>query len=273
MPEPGGYNVAGNASEASLDQVNIWMRSTPWYQEMMRAWGQDPGHPSLNDAQRQAITREAQKNGVVVHEGDVEIDKGGNFDTRGHGLRNTLIVAGIAAASIATMGAAGAFAGAAGAGTGAAGAGGAAGGTLAATTTAPLMGMLPAGGVGLGAGGSAAALGGGAAATAGGWTGGAAGGHTAGGTLAAGGGLSATDRLLKAGKALSMAAPIVGALRYNNNNQNNAPDANQMIASNPQLKQLFDLQVGQAQRADPMHEALVRLSTRLLPNSAKSGGY
>jgi hypothetical protein len=99
----------GKPSEATIDQVNIWMRSTPWYQQQLRAWGQDPGHPTLTKAQSRQILREAQANGVVVDEGDMEVDNHGNFNPKGHKLRNVLVVAGIAGAAIATMGAAGVF--------------------------------------------------------------------------------------------------------------------------------------------------------------------
>jgi hypothetical protein len=109
----------GKPSEATIDQVNIWMRSTPWYQQQLRAWGQDPGHPTLTKAQSRQILREAQANGVVVDEGDMEVDNHGNFNPKGHKLRNVLVVAGIAGAAIATMGAAGVFGASAAAGSGA----------------------------------------------------------------------------------------------------------------------------------------------------------
>lgn len=154
----------GKPTEASIDQVNQWMRSTPWYQSKMQQWGQDPGHPTLNKDQSNELRQMAQAQGVVVDEGDMEIDNHGNFNPKGHKLRNGIIIAGIAAATIATMGAAGAFAGAAGAGAGgasgaaggaaAAGAGSAAGagGALASSTIGTgMMGGI-AGGTGLGAG-------------------------------------------------------------------------------------------------------------------------
>jgi hypothetical protein len=82
---------------------------------MMQSWGKDPAHPGgLTDAQRTQIVRAAQANGVVVDESHQEVDPNGNFRPIGHGLRNTMIVVGLAAATLATMGAAGAFSGAAG---------------------------------------------------------------------------------------------------------------------------------------------------------------
>lgn len=149
-------------SEATLDQVNIWMRSQPW-------WSQIRGGNSgdLTKDQRQKILRAAQAAGVHVDEGDIEVDKGGNFNPKGHKLRNTLIVAGIAGATIATMGAAGAFSGAA-AGGGAASSGGAAaaaGGVLP-STGAITVSALPAGVAASGAVPAATAIGAGTAAAA-----------------------------------------------------------------------------------------------------------
>jgi hypothetical protein len=166
----------GQPTEVGIDKVNIWMRSQPWYQDLLRSWHQDPSNVHLNDSQKQQIVRQAQANGVVVDEGHMEVDPSGNFNPIGHKLRNTLIVAGIAAATIATMGAAGAFSGAAAAGSAGAGAGGGAaaagaGGTLGSTVIG--AGFVPgiAGGTGLAAGagaGAATAAGtGGALATAG----------------------------------------------------------------------------------------------------------
>ena len=148
MPDPTlGY---GQQSEQGIDRVNIWMRSTPWYQQQMRNWGQDPGHPTLTKSQSQQILRMAQAQGVVVDEGQMEVDDHGNFNPVGHKLRNTLIVAGIAGATIATMGAAGVFAGTAPI---------ASGGALASTTTVPLATGTIAGGTGLAAGAGAAGAG------------------------------------------------------------------------------------------------------------------
>src|ERR1035437_2454186 len=131
-PPSYGY---GQQTPASIDAVNIWMRAQPWYADLMQSWGKDPGHPSgLTDAQRTQIVRAAQANGVIVDESNQELDPNGNFRNIGHGLRNTMIVAGLAAATIATMGAAGVFSGAA------------AGGEIAATSSASdLVGLSAAG--------------------------------------------------------------------------------------------------------------------------------
>jgi hypothetical protein len=128
----------GQPTEVSIDKVNQWMRSQPWYQGLLKSWGQDPNNVHLNDQQKAQIIRQAQANGVVVDQGNMEVDPSGNFNPVGHKLRNTLIVAGLAAATIGTMGAAGAFSGAA-AGAMGAGAGGGAG--AAAGTAGTLAGI------------------------------------------------------------------------------------------------------------------------------------
>jgi hypothetical protein len=130
------------------------MRSMPWYQDLLRSMGVDPNGPvNLSDNQRRQVLQGAQQNGFVVDEGSMHIDESGNFDKNSHAVRNTLIVAGIAAATIATMGAAGAFSGGAAAGGAGAGAGAAgAGGALASTPIGTGMIGGIAGGTGLGAG-------------------------------------------------------------------------------------------------------------------------
>jgi hypothetical protein len=163
-------SVLGGQSEATIDQANIAMRASPWYQDQMRAWNQDPGHPTLQAWQRDQLTRAAQANGYIVDQGHIEMDDHGNFNPIGHKLRNTIIVIGLAAATVATMGAAGAFAGAAGAGTGAAagtgatvagvegGAAGLSSGALAGLGTGAMGATaLPALGTVAGVGGAAAA--------------------------------------------------------------------------------------------------------------------
>lgn len=117
MPEPTtpppqlGY---GKPKEATIDQVNQWMRSQPWWAELRGA----PG-TKMTDSQKRQIMKAAQANGVVVDEGDMEIDTAGNLNPKGHKLRNTLIVAGIAAAAIAAPYAIPALGSALGGGTGA----------------------------------------------------------------------------------------------------------------------------------------------------------
>ncbi len=142
----------GQRGEAPIDAVNIYMRSTPWYQALIKSFGQDPNNVHLNDSQKQQVIRAAQANGIIVDEGHngQEVDDSGNFQAKSHALRNTLIVAGIAAAALATMGAAGVFSGA--------------GGAAAGGTTAASEGTLAS--LGTGAGAAAADVGAGALAPA-----------------------------------------------------------------------------------------------------------
>lgn len=152
----------GQRDGAPIDAVNQWFRSTPQYQAKLAQMGVDPNNVRLNDQQKQELIRLAQSLGVVVDEGHdgQEIDESGNFRAKGHKLRNTLIVAGIAGAALATMGAAGVFAGGAGAASGAAsGAGAAAAGGASATSAgAGLAGLagIEGGAAGLGEGALAA---------------------------------------------------------------------------------------------------------------------
>lgn len=155
----------GNRDNASIDHVNQMMRSQPWYYEYLKSQGQSPDNVHLNDAQKQGLIRAAQGNGIVVDEGrdGQEIDDSGNFRAKGHKLRNTMIVAGIAAATLATMGAAGVFsAGAGGAGAAVGGAAPAAAG-LGGVEGSAVAGLgaasLPGAGTAIGAGSSLAALG------------------------------------------------------------------------------------------------------------------
>jgi hypothetical protein len=142
----------GQRGEAPINSVNQWMRSQPWYTQLITSFGQTPNNVHLNDAQKQQVIRAAQANGVIVDEGHngQEVDDSGNFQAKSHALRNTLIVAGIAGAALLTAGAAGAFAGAA----------------------APAAGALPAGvtleGTAAGLGGASTVVGAGGTAAAGG---------------------------------------------------------------------------------------------------------
>lgn len=150
----------GNRAETSIDTFNQWLRAQPEYTKLIQSFGQSPDNVHLNDGQKQQVVRLAQSLGAVVDEGGngQEVDDSGNFRAKGHKLRNTLIVAGIAGAALLTMGAAGVLGGGAGAAAGgaegAAGAAGATGATeagvglaglLPATTTVPLSAALPAG--------------------------------------------------------------------------------------------------------------------------------
>lgn len=158
VPSP-GY---GNTNEVSLDTYNQWQRQQPWYQALIKSFGQDPNNVHLNDQQKQAVVRAAQAHGAVIDEGGngQEVDDSGNLRGVGHKLRNTLIVAGIAAAALATAGAAGAFSGAAAPAAGAGAAGGVEAGATAGLGAAALPGAGTALGGASGVLGSAGAVGG-----------------------------------------------------------------------------------------------------------------
>lgn len=174
VAQPGTNRVWGGATNATIDQANQAMRVMPWYQDLLHSWGMTtaPGQaPTLNKSQQTQVLRAAQAHGFQVDEGNLHVDEHGNFHNNGHALRNTLIVAGLAAATIATMGAAGAFSGAAGAamagGEAAAGGAAAAGGVTAGTLAGiegGTAGLTAAGAAGLGAATAVPALAGAGAA-------------------------------------------------------------------------------------------------------------
>jgi hypothetical protein len=71
MPTPNlGY---GNQTEATIDQVNRYMRAAPWYRDLLRSFGQDPNNVHLSDGQKQQVLRAAQANGIVVDEGEAHL--------------------------------------------------------------------------------------------------------------------------------------------------------------------------------------------------------
>ena len=86
----------GKQSEVHIDQVNQWMRQAPWYQQQRQAWGQGPGHPTLNKTQSQQILKMAQANGVTVDGGHNGMESTTTAtSTPGPGCA-TMIVAGMA---------------------------------------------------------------------------------------------------------------------------------------------------------------------------------
>lgn len=276
----------GKQSEARIDQVNQWMRSTPWYQEQMRAWGQDPGHPTLTKQQSAQILRMAQANGVVVDQGDMEIDNHGNFNPRGHKLRNTLIVAGAAAAALTAGAALGAFGGGAGAGGGAAAstvpaAGTAAGGMagVGGITASPgLAGSLSAGSMigggattalpnlAAGVGGMTAAPGLAGTLSEGSMIGGGAAASSIGKNIARTIGTTAADvagssfkkQLASALAALGGAG--VGRMLGGGGSQSSVP---------PELQQLLQMSIKHQQDLDPLRQNVTRGVNAMLPTFAR----
>lgn len=180
VPAGTEHAVIGGMSEADINAQNQFMRAQPWYQQFLASIGQTPDSVKLDDRQKQDLLRLAQANGIVVDEGDIEIDPAGNLNPKGHKMRNALIGAGIAGAAALTGGAAlGAFGGA-----GAAGSGGVAG-LMGSAATVPGATLGAAGGLG----GAAAGMGGMAGLAGAGYT-------VPGATLGAGGGTAAGGGLL-----------------------------------------------------------------------------
>jgi hypothetical protein len=134
------HSILKGDSESSINAQNQFMRSQPWYAQYLASIGQNPASVRLNDSQRTQLTRLAQQNGMKVDEGAIEIDPAGNFNPRGHKLRNAAIIAGAAAGGIL---AAPAIAGAVG-GMGGIGGGGYIGSSVAGTANAALEGSAAA---------------------------------------------------------------------------------------------------------------------------------
>lgn len=136
----------GIGTEAEIDQANRWMREQPWYQDLLRSWGQT-GDVHLNDWQKKQLLNEARVRGLGISD-RMEIDPAGNINPKGHKLRNTAIIAGAAAGGyFAAPYIAGALAG-----------GGSSAAPLAATPTVGSIGSLApelVGGYGMGAVGGA----------------------------------------------------------------------------------------------------------------------
>lgn len=260
-----GYD---HPSEASMNDVNQYMRSAPWYQSLIASFGQDPNNVQLNDQQKQQVIKAAQANGIVVDEGHngQEIDDSGNFRAKGHKLRNTLLVAGIAGAALATAGLAGAFAGPAAGGLG---------GVEAGATSGLGAAALPGAGTALGAGAvlPSAAIGTGMAAPIVGGTGLASGaGATAvPGTLAAvGKTLSGEDLLGTVGRAVSNASSAAGNTRradYDTNVLANNSNISGQSAFENELTKRADIE--RTQRSD----ALKNVYRSSYAQNARPGPY
>lgn len=245
--------VWGGDSEVSIDRVNQWMRSQPWYRQQLAAWGQSPSNVRLSGAQRQQLLRLAQANGVTVDEGDIEVDPAGNFNPKGHKLRNTLLGAGIGAAALTGFGAAGLgplsslFGGSA-----AAGASGTAalpaiggGGTLAAN---------------LGTASALPTMGGSAALT----------------SAAASGGGSAMANAVRgaaqagAGDWIDRLAPLIGLGATAATGGFSTPQVGIDPAIRQQMADLLAMQTNRAQQAQPVYEAAMRLAGQLAPTASTS---
>lgn len=239
--------VWGGDSEASINRVNQWMRSQPWYVQQLRAWGQSPSNVNLTSAQRSMLLRLAQQNGVTVDQGAIEVDPAGNFNPKGHKLRNTLIGAGIGAAVAAPF-VLPALAGGAGAATGPALLAGAPSG-------AALPGLLPA----IGAGGATAA---GATAAAG------AGGNYIANAIKgvarqATGGNSGADWV-------SRLAPLIGLGTTAATGGFSSPRVGMDPTMQQQINDLIGVQTQRAKASQPIYEAAMRLAGSLAPTAQTS---
>jgi len=140
-------------SDTSINQFNLKIRTSPWYQEWFQAKGLDPNKVQLTKDQRNELKAIVEQNTGFKFPGDMKIDPAGNLNEKGGwaGLPTGVKVALIAAAAVGTAGAAGALGGgAAGVGAGGTGSG------VAAAAGAPTAAST---GMGLGALGTTAGVG------------------------------------------------------------------------------------------------------------------
>jgi hypothetical protein len=170
--------VTGDSSDSDINSINTWMRSQPWYQQIVQANGGNANKDQI----KAAIIKGAQQNGVQIDQSHIEVDDTGNLKTSGMPTwEKVAIIAGIAAGGwVAAPYVAGALA-AGGGGGGLTEAGmlaGEAGGAAAALGTIPAIAGST--------GGLAAGAGAAGAASAGGFGFGGAGAAGAGGATAAG---------------------------------------------------------------------------------------
>lgn len=235
--------VWGGDSEVSIDRANQWMRSQPWYLAQLRAWGQNPASVHLSKAQASTLLRLAQANGMVIDQGAIEVDPAGNFNPKGHKLRNTLIGAGIGAAVAAPF-VLPALTGAAG------GASAAAAPTLlaGAPTGAALPGLLPAVGGSAGIGATAATTGGGYIANAVKNVAQQATGQAASNWM---------DRL----------APLIGLGTQAATGGFSSPQVGIDPSVQSQIQELISRQTTRAQQSAPLYEAAMRLASSMAPTA------
>lgn len=122
----------GIGNDAQVNQANQWLREQPWYQDLLRSWGQNPQNVHLSDAQREQLLNIARTRGVGISN-DYEMDESGNIHDKGmSGWKKALLIGGGAAGAL--FGVPGLFPGLLTAG------GGAAAGTTAASSLAGVEG-------------------------------------------------------------------------------------------------------------------------------------
>lgn len=159
----------GIGSDAEVNQANEYARSQPWYQAMLKQWGQDPSNVKLSKDEQQTLLNQMRERGINVSD-HFEVDASGNITPKSGLGKKILIGAAIGGAALTGLGLAGIgpMAGLFGGGTAAA-----AGGAEATAGISPELGMsaalpgalstVPA----LGTAGAAGAAGAGAAGLAG----------------------------------------------------------------------------------------------------------
>jgi len=239
-------------SEADLNQVNLQMRSQPWYQQWFRAKGLDPNRVRLTEQQRQELTQLAAANGVEL--GDrMKFDEAGNVNQMG-GFAGMPTWAKIALASAAVAGTGGAL-GAAGVGPMAGMFGGGGGGLAAsvgapAATEAAIFGSPAAMASGAGAAGAAGAAASGA-------------GRGVASRVGEQAAQSGTDRLLNS--AFTALAGLPGLI----GSQNGPSDEER--AYQAQASRLLGQQEQRTQYANPLYEATMKMAYGLLPNMGNGG--
>jgi hypothetical protein len=70
------------SSESEINQLNLAMRQTPWYQDFFKQRGLNPNQVKLNDRQRAELAQIAARNGYQL--GDrMKIDQAGNINQMG----------------------------------------------------------------------------------------------------------------------------------------------------------------------------------------------
>ncbi len=106
---------AGIGNEQQASQATAFMRSQPWYQELVSSWGLDPNDTDQNgnlttkltDEQQQQLIAAARDNGIGISD-SYSIDENGQIaKPDSHMLRNIAIAAGIAGLALTGFGAAG----------------------------------------------------------------------------------------------------------------------------------------------------------------------
>jgi hypothetical protein len=248
-------------NDTSINEFNLKIRTSPWYQEWFRAKGLNPNKVQLTKDQRNELKAVVEQNTDFKFPGDMKIDPAGNLNEKGGwaGLPTGVKLALIAAAAVGTAGAAGAFGGAAGVG-----AGGTGSGLSAASTGAAFQGASPLLGAGTLAGGGSTL--GTVASVAGG---GSTLGKIAKTALGGGEGGSTMDRigeLMRAGAGAVGAAGEAAAQRRDSRNDDlyRARQSDVGAESNFQNQQLDQAKMEAAQR-DEARKALYRASVMKNP--------